>query len=439
MTAHTGGASGPQSAGEPRSSEPRSSEPRSSEPRSKMSPELVIAAGCLTAIITFGPRASLGQFQLPILGDFSITSASFSTAMALQYLFWGLGAPFTGALADKFGTGKVLAFGAVLYSLALWLMTKSNGDGVFMLTQGVLFGLALSACSFNLIIGSFQKLLPPEWRSFGFGIGTASGSFGQFLFTPFAGAMVQSIGWQNTAIIFAGVVLCSIPLALSLSEGPLKKDTPGASAAQPDQSFREALTEAFKHKSYILLVLGFFTCGFQLAFVTVHFQRYVVESGLPPETGYWAFAMVGIFNIIGSMGSGWLAAKFPKRWVLSFIYGSRSLVTLVFIMLPPSAFSTYMFGILTGLLWLSTVPPTSGLIGVMFGSRYFSTLYGLAFLNHQVGGFAGLMLAGYLRDATGSYAILWWLSIGFGVFSALVNLPIVEKPVASAQPRPQPA
>lgn len=424
MSAQTGGTAEQKAAG---------------KPRTRMSPELIIAAGCLTAIITFGPRASIGQFQLPILGEFSMSSATFSTAMALQYLFWGIGAPFTGALADKYGTGRVLAFGAILYSLSLWLMTKSSTGSVFMLTQGVLFGLALSACSFNLIIGSFQKLLPPEWRSFGFGIGTASGSFGQFLFTPFAGAMVQNIGWQNTAIIFAGVVLCSIPLALSLSEPSAAKDGPTPAAARPEQSFREALSEAFKHKSYILLVLGFFTCGFQLAFVTVHFQRYVVESGLPPQIGYWAFAMVGIFNIIGSMGSGWLASRFPKRWVLSFIYGSRSLVTLVFIMLPPSPAATYMFGILTGLLWLSTVPPTSGLIGVMFGSRYFSTLYGLAFLNHQVGGFAGLMLAGYLRDATGSYSIVWWLSIGFGIFSALVNLPIVEKPVASAQPRPQPA
>jgi MFS family permease len=405
--------------------------------RSLMTPDLIIAAGCLTAIITFGPRASLGQFQLPILGDFPISSATFSTAMALQYLFWGLGQPFAGAMADKYGTGKVLAFGAIFYALALWLMVYSRTDVTFMLTQGVLFGLALSACSFNLIIGAFQKLLPPERRSFAFGVGTAAGSFGQFLFTPFAGAMIENIGWQNTAYIFVGVILCSIPLALSLSAPP-KEGKNDFAADLPGQSMREALTEAFRHKSYILLVLGFFTCGFQLAFVTIHFQRYVVESGLEPSVGYWAFAMVGIFNIVGSMGSGWLAARFPKRWVLSFIYGSRSLVTLVFIMLPPSAASTYMFGILTGLLWLSTVPPTSGLIGVMFGSRYFSTLYGLAFLNHQLGGFAGLMLAGWLRDATGSYAILWWLSIGFGVFSALVNLPIVEKPVRTAA-APQPA
>ncbi len=403
----------------------------------RMTPELIIAVGCLVAIITFGPRASLGQFQLPILGDFPITSASFSTAMALQYLFWGLGQPFSGAMADKYGTGKVIAFGAVFYALALWLMVYSRSNTTFILTQGVLFGLALSACSFNLIIGAFQKMLPPSKRSFGFGVGTAAGSFGQFLFTPLAGGMIQEIGWQNTAFIFVGIILTAIPLALCLSGDPVKEKNDFA-ADLPGQTMREALTEAFKHKSYILLVLGFFTCGFQLAFVTIHFQRYVVESGLPANVGYWAFALVGIFNIVGSIGSGWAAARFPKRWILSFIYGSRAAVTLLFISMPPTAFSTYLFGILSGLLWLSTVPPTSGLIGVMFGSRYFSTLYGLAFLSHQIGGFSGLMLSGYLRDATGSFLILWWLSIGFGIFSALVNLPIIEKPVRDA-PVPQPA
>ena len=406
--------------------------------RSRLSPELIIAVGCLVAIITFGPRASIGQFQLPILGDFPITSATFSTAMALQYLFWGLGQPFSGALADKYGSGKVLSAGAVIYALSLWLMVYSRSDSMFMLTQGVLFGLALSACSFNLIIGAFQKMLPPAWRSFGFGIGTAAGSFGQFLFTPFAGGMIETIGWQNTAMLFSGVILCSIPLALMLS-GQAPKQTQAEEAIDvPGQTMREALVEAFRHKSFVLLVLGFYTCGFQLAFVTVHFQRYIVEAGLAPSVGYWAFALVGVFNIVGSMSSGWAAAKMPKRWVLSFIYGSRSLVTVAFIMLPPTPGSAYMFGILTGLLWLSTVPPTSALIGIMFGSRYFSTLYGLAFLSHQIGGFCGLMLAGWLRDATGSYLIVWWLSIGFGIFSALVNLPIVEKPVQRG-PVPQPA
>ena len=190
------------------------------------------------------------------------------------------------------------------------------------------------------------------------------------------------------------------------------------------------MREAFAHRSYVLLVIGFFTCGFQLAFVTVHFQKYVVEAGLPAHVGYWAFALVGVFNIVGSLSSGWLGDKIPKRYILAFIYFSRALVTFAFIMLPVTPWSAFAFGVLTGLLWLSTVPPTSGLIGLMFGTRHFSMLYGFAFLNHQLGGFIGLLLAGWLRESTGSYDVVWWLSIGLGVFSALVNLPIVEKPVA---------
>jgi MFS family permease len=411
--------------------------------KSRLSPELIIAAGCLVGIITFGPRSALGQFQLPILGDIkSLDVSTFSFAMALQYLFWGIGGPVTGALADKYGTGRIMAIGCVVYAIALVLMVYSRDPLTFILTQGVLFGLALSFASFNMIIGAFQKMLPPEWRSFAFGVGTAAGSFGQFLFSPLAGGMIQNIGWQNTAFLFAGIVLTAIPVALALNP-MVRAKTPAPAQpvvpvpVLPEQTFREALKEAFSHKSYVFLVLGFFTCGFQLSFVTIHFQRFVVESGIRPEIGYWAFGMVGLCNIIGSMLSGWFSGFMPKRYVLSFIYFARSMVTLLFIIVMPlTPFSVFAFAILTGLLWLSTVPPTSGLIGVMFGSRYFSTLYGFAFLNHQIGGFLGLVLAGWLREATGSFLIVWWLSIGFGIFSAIINLPIVEKPVRSHQPIP---
>jgi MFS family permease len=390
-------------------------------------PQVIVAAGCLMAIMTFGPRSAIGQFQLPILGEFKFGSDIFSFAMALQYLFWGLGQPFAGAVADKYGSGKVLIFGAIVYAFGLSLMTWSSTPTSFMLTQGVLLGLGISSCSFNLIIGAFGKLLPPERRSFAFGIGTAAGSFGQFLFSPLAGGMIAAYGWHTTVFVFSALILACIPLTIFLHRRP--DPVPDNATLAQKQSFGQALTEAFGHRSYVLLVAGFFTCGFQLAFVTVHFQRYVVESGLPPSVGYWAFALVGIFNIIGSMSSGWLADRMPKNWLLSFIYLSRSLVTLVYISMPVTPLSTLMFGVLTGLLWLSSVPPTSALIGVMFGTKYFSTLYGLAFLNHQVGGFIGLMLAGYLRETTGSYNIVWWLSIALGVFSAALNMPIVEKPI----------
>jgi MFS family permease len=279
-----------------------------------------------------------------------------------------------------------------------------------------------------MVIGALMKLVPENMRTLAFGLGTAAGSFGQFLFSPLAGGLVGGLGWQTTTIIFGVLMFCVIPLTRLVASAPLD-NTAKAGAPRP-QSFREALAEAFGHRSYNLLVAGFFTCGFQLAFVTVHFQKYVVESGIAPQVGYWAFALVGICNIFGSISSGYLAGRFPKRYVLSAIYLSRAAVTLLFIALPPTAFSTYLFGALTGLLWLSTVPPTSSLIGVMFGTRYFSMLYGFAFFSHQLGGFIGLVLAGWLRETTGSYMAMWWLSIGFGIFSAIVNLPIVERPVS---------
>ena len=393
----------------------------------RLPPEMIIMFGCAIAILTFGPRSAVGVFQLPILKDRGWGSDVFSYAMALQYLFWGLGQPFAGAMADRFGSARVLTIGLILYGSGLALMAYASTPLSFTLTAGLLMGFGLSGCSFNLVIGALAKLVPENMRSLAFGAGTAAGSFGQFLFSPIAGGMVGNLGWQTTTIAFGALMLLVIPLCQFVASTPMKAQPKVAVGAQ--QSFREALVEAFRHRSYVLLVLGFFTCGFQLAFVTVHFQKYVVEAGIPPQVGYWAFALVGIFNIFGSMTSGWLSGRFPKRWVLSGIYLSRALVTLMFIMLPPTAWSAYLFGALSGLLWLSTVPPTSSLIGVMFGTRYFSTLYGFAFLSHQIGGFSGLVIAGWARESLGSYMPIWWLSIGFGVFSAIVNLPIVEKPV----------
>ena len=390
----------------------------------KLPPELVILAGCIIAILTFGPRSALGIFQLPILQERGWGSDIFSFAMAMQYLRWGIGQPIAGGLADKYGSARVLTVGLVLYGAGLALMSYSNTPLTFTLTSGVLMGFGLSACSFNLVIGALAKLVPEKMRGLAFGAGTAAGSFGQFLFAPITGGLVNAYGWHATVIGFGLLMLFVIPLAQFVSSPPASAE---ARSAVPPQSFRQALSQAFRHKSYILLVLGFFTCGFQLAFITIHFQKYIVESGIDPQVGYWAFALVGICNIFGSLSSGWLSGKIPKRYVLAAIYFLRAAVTFAFIMLPPTALSCYMFGALSGFLWLSTVPPTSSLIGVMFGTRYFSTLYGFAFLSHQVGGFLALLLAGYMREATGSYAAVWWLSIALGIVSGLINLPIVER------------
>ena len=396
--------------------------------RSALSPEMIILAGCVIAILTFGPRSAIGAFQLPILSSTKWNGEIFSFALAIQNLLWGVGQPIAGALADRYGSMRVLMVGGLLYAAGLILMSVSTTPASFNLSAGVLIGFGLSGSSFNLVLGAFGKLLPENRRSMAFGLGTAAGSFGQFLFSPIAGGMIQSYGWQTTSVVFGLLMFAIIPLAMAVASKPAAPQVANSSAVE-DQTARQALVEAFGHRSYVLLVLGFFTCGFQLAFVTVHFQRYVVEAGLRPEVGYWAFALVGIFNIVGSLSAGWAGTRMPKRWILSGIYLARSIATVMFILLPPTALSAYVFGAVTGLLWLSTVPPTSALVSQMFGTRHFAMLFGFAFFSHQVGGFLGVLLGGILREQTGSYMIVWWLSIGFGIASALINLPIVEKAV----------
>lgn len=399
----------------------------------RLPPEMIIAAGCAIAILTFGPRAASGVFQLPILASHAWRTDTFSFAMAIQYLLWGVGQPIGGMIADRFGSRIVLCVGTLMYAAGLMLMSLAQTPLAFDLTAGVLMGLGLSGCSFSMVIAAFSKMLPENKRAIAFGLGTAAGSFGQFLFLPLAGGLVSGLGWKPTTIIFGLLMLLVLPLSAAVASEPLRRKSVSHA---PQQSFRQAFAQAIGHRSYLLLVAGFFTCGFQLAFITVHFQRYVVESGLAPSVGYWAFALVGLFNMIGSVFSGWMSTRIPRRFVLSFIYASRALVTLAFISLPASAFTTYLFGALTGFLWLSTVPPTSSLIGVMFGTRYFSTLYGVAFFSHQLGGFTGLVLAGVMRERTGSYMSVWLLSITLGIFSALINLPIVEKPAPAPAAAP---
>ena len=394
-------------------------------PTLPVSTQAILIAGCLIAILTFGPRSAIGQFQLPILTDRHWTTAEFSLAIAFQNLLWGIGQPFSGALADRFGSMRVLIVGAVFYALGLIGMAYSTTPLLFGMNAGLLIGFGLSGCSFNLVLGAFGKLLPENKRSMAYGFGTAAGSLGQFLFAPLSGGLVSQFGWEHTTIFLGLLMLLVVPLSIFVASPAQARQIGGMA----QQSVKQALVEAFGHRSYRLLVIGFFTCGFQLAFVTVHFQRYVIESGLDARVGYWAFGLVGIFNIVGSLSSGWLGTRMPRRWILSTIYLSRACVTLIFIMLPISSASAYIFGAFTGLLWLSTVPPTSGLIGLMFGPRHFAMLYGFAFFSHQVGGFLGVLLGGILREQTGSYTIVWWLSIALGVASALINMPIVEQPV----------
>ena len=397
-------------------------------------PLVIVVCGSLIGMLTFGPRSTFGFFMQPMSREFGWRRDVFALAFAVQNLLWGIGQPISGAIADRFGTLRVISVGALMYAAGLIVMRYASTPASLELGGGLLIGFGLSGCSFNLVLSAFGKLMPPEWRGIALGAGTAAGSFGQFLFAPFGVALIDNFGWQSALTVFALLMLLVIPLSLALA-------TPAVAASDgpvvQQQSFRQALTEAFGHRSYVLLVLGFFTCGFQLAFVTAHLPAYLVDRGLPVQTGGWVIAVIGLFNIAGSLSVGWLSNRIPKRYILSVIYLIRALSIAAFVSFPITTFSALAFGIVTGLTWLSTVPPTSGLVALMFGTRWLATLYGFAFFSHQIGGFLGIWLGGVVFDRFGSYAPIWWLSVLFGVLSALINLPIVEAPVA--RPVAQPA
>jgi len=389
---------------------------------------VILACGCLIGVLGFGPRTGMGFLLTPMSSAHGWGRDLFALALAIQMLLWGAAQPFAGAMADRFGAAPVLSVGAVLYALGLATMAYASTPAMLHLSAGVMIGFGLAGSSFTVVIGAFGKLMPPQWRALAFGAGTAAGSFGQFLFSPLAVALIDGYGWQRTLVIFAAIVLLIMPLSLALAT-PRDAGAGTAATAPPQQSLAQALTEAFGHRSYWLLVLGFFTCGFQIFFIAVHLPAYLVDRGLPAEIGGWTLGVVGLFNIVGAVAAGWLSAFMPKRHLLSLIYFARAVAILVYIMLPPSTAATLIFGAVLGLLWLSTVPPTSGLVTVMFGTHWLAMLFGFAFFSHQIGGFLGVWLGGVLFERAGSYDAVWWLAILFGLLSAAINLPIVEKPV----------
>jgi MFS family permease len=390
-------------------------------------PAMIVLCGCLISLLSFGPRSVLGLFLNPQSQANDWGRDVFGVGLALQNIVWGLAQPFAGMLADRFGTRRILCAGGFLYALGLVLMAYATTPFLLDLSAGALIGFGLAGCSFSIVLGAFGKLLPDRWRSLAFGAGTAAGSFGQFFYAPFTVSLMATIGWQQALVIFAATMLLVLPLSIPLA-------TAGAAQMQrkeaPQQSLTAALSEAFGHRSYVLLVLGFFTCGFQLAFITVHMPVYLVDRGLSAEVGGWTIGVIGLFNVIGSLSAGWLGNVMPKRYLLSIIYFLRGLAILVFIIFPVTTFSAIAFGAFMGLLWLSTVPPTNGIIALIFGTRWFTTLAGFAFFSHQVGSSLGVWLGGFVVQRTGSYDAVWWLAVLFGFLSAAINLPIVEKPVA---------
>ena len=388
-------------------------------------PAVILVCGCLISIFTFGPRSTFGFFLQPMSQELGFGRDVFALSIAIQNLLTGVGQPIAGAIADRFGTLRALIGGVLLYVAGLVLMSYASTPGMLHLSAGVLIGFGLSGASFAIVLAAFGKLMPEAWRSFSFGVGTAAGSFGQFLFSPLAVALLGTVGWHQTLLIFAVVVLLVLPLAFVVATAPAKD---GAKTVRP-QSFREALGEAFGHSSYVLLVIGFFTCGFHVAFITTHLPAYLVDRGLDAKWGGWVIAFIGLFNIIGSIGAGVLGSRLPKRYLLSAIYFLRAVAIAGFLLVPLTPASALTFGAVMGVLWLSTVPLTSGLVALMFGMRFMATLFGFVFFSHQVGSFIGVWLGGVLYERTGSYDIVWWLGVGLGIFAALVHLPIRERPV----------
>lgn len=391
-------------------------------------PLVVMICGCAIAMLSFGPRSSMGLFLTPISEANVWGRDVFALAIAIQNLIWGIGQPLAGAIADRFGPMRVLVTGGLAYAAGLALMAGSSDPFAMHLSAGVLIGFGLAGSSFNVVLGAFGKLLPESWRPLSFGAGTAAGSLGQFVFAPAGSALITGAGWQETLYLFGLLMLLVLPLSTALMT-PRTEGAATVAFAPPRQSIRQALSEAFAHRSYVLLVLGFFTCGFQLAFITVHLPPHLHDHGLPPAVSGWTIALIGLANIAGSLGSGWLSSRGSKRRLLMVNYTLRGIAILLFILLPSSPATAIGFGIVIGVLWLSTVPPTSGLVLLMFGSGYMTMLYGFAFFSHQIGGFLGVWLGGVIYEATGSYDTVWWLAAALGFGSALIHVPIREEPV----------
>ncbi|MEN3146675.1 MFS transporter [Neorhizobium sp. IRAMC:178] len=407
-----------------------------SAPRPVSMPWLIIGAGALIAMLTFGPRSAMGFFQLPMLADTGWDRSTFGLAMAIQNLAWGLGQPLFGALADKYGTGRVLTMSGVLYAAGLIMMANASAPVWLHIGGGVLIGLAIAAGSFSVILSAFARNVTPEQRSMAFGIGTAAGSAGMFLFAPLSQALISNFGWSDS-LVYLSVLMLIVPLLAFPLRGNASSGS--QSHSQFQQSVGAALKEAFGHQSYLLLTSGFFVCGFQVAFITAHFPAYLGDIGIAPAYAVIAMALIGFFNIIGSLAAGFIGQRYSKPYFLAYIYIARSIAVTAFLILPQTPVSVIVFAIVMGLLWLSTVPPTNGLVAIMFGTRHLGLLGGLVFLSHQVGSFLGVWMGGYLYDRFGSYDPVWWLGVALGIFAAVVHWPIQEKPVDRGILQPQPA
>jgi MFS family permease len=393
------------------------------EIRSWRTPAVVLACGCIIMAISFGIRAGFGLFLQPMALEYGWGREVFSFSIALQNLMWGVLGAFAGGLADRYGPGRIIAAGAVCYVLGLIGLAYISTPLLMHLNAGFMLGGALGGTSFGIILAVIGRTVAPERRSLYMGLATAAGSFGQFLLLPLTQFLITRLDWHNALLVLAGLAALIVPLTLALASRP-------GGGAQSTQSIGESLREAMGEKGFHLLFWGFFVCGFHIAMLTVHLPAFVTDAGLTPTHGMTALALIGLFNVIGTLGAGWLGGRFSKKYLLSTIYSIRVLFIALLVFFPLSPLTLYVFAIGIGLLWLGTVPLTNGLVGQIFGMRYAAMLASIVFLGHQIGSFVGVWLAGYLFDTTGSYSIAFYASMGLGIFAALVNLPVNEKPLA---------
>jgi len=394
-------------------------------------PIYVLCGAVAILVISNGSRQNFGLFLVPLSADLGWGRAEFSLAIAVQNLVMGLAAPFIAAVGDRWGPIRVMAVSAGLYAAGVYLISQSTTPEVMLLSAGLVVGLGASGIGMTLPLALVGRVAPESRRSLWLGIATAGGSVGQFVFAPVSQGLISGFGWADGIVVLSVIIAVTVPLSLSLRAGAA-----AALAAQGPQSLASAVAEAGGHRGYWLLVAGFFVCGFQVQFIGTHFPGFLTDQGAAPWLAAWAIATIGIFNLVGTLGAGWLGGRYRKKYLLSLLYLLRAVLFLAFLHVPVSEASVLAFSAALGLLWLSTVPLTGGIVAQVFGPRYMATLFSVVFLGHQLGSFSGVWLGGMFYDRTGSYDAAWWLAIALGVAAALIHWPIDDKPVArlAAQP-----
>ena len=386
---------------------------------------VALICGSIILLVSLGIRHAFGLFLQPVTMDQGWGRETFAFAIALQNLVWGFSQPFTGMLSDRFGARPVVASGALLYGLGLWVMSQFAGEVVFIFGAGVLIGLGLSGTTFPVIFGAISRLVAPQQRSFAMGITMSVGSFGQFAMLPISLGLITGLEWQSALIVLSILAILMFPLAFGI-----RSASPSTFSAEEDVSFTQALRDAFGLRDFWLLSLGFFACGFQVVFIAVHLPAFLMDKGVGDGVAMTVLALIGLVNIAGTYYAGLWGGRHRKPMLLTWIYLGRAVVISAFVLLPITSTTAYIFGALMGLFWLSTIPLTNGVVASVWGTKHMSMLGGLVFFGHQLGSFAGGWMGGWLYDRTGSYDIAWGFTIALSLIAAVLNWPITERTLA---------